>query len=90
MNLKISDKYVVLSNLRKWNKWKSIKKSYNNNKFKVSAPTWHKEFELLDVSYFVSEIQNYIECRKYQEEKTVKPSIRIYMNNIESRVTSEI
>ena len=24
------------------------KKSYNNNKFKISAPTWNEEFELPD------------------------------------------
>ena len=25
--------------------------SYKNNKFKISAPTWNKEFELPDGSY---------------------------------------
>ena len=30
-----------------------------NNKFKISAPTWKEEFELLDKSYFVSDIHNY-------------------------------
>ena len=33
--------------------------SYNNNKFKISAPTWNKEFELPDGSYSVSYIQYY-------------------------------
>ena len=33
--------------------------SYNNNKFKRSAPTWNDEFELPDGSYSVSDIQDY-------------------------------
>ena len=28
-----------------------MKSSYNNNKFKISAPTWSDEFELPDGSY---------------------------------------
>ena len=34
---------------------------YRNNKFKISAPTWNKEFELLDGSHSVSDIQDYFE-----------------------------
>ena len=30
--------------------------SYNNNKFKTSAPTWNEEFELPDESYSVSDM----------------------------------
>ena len=37
------------------------KKSYKNNKFKISAPTWNKEFEIPDGSYSVSDIQCYFE-----------------------------
>ena len=29
------------------------KSSYNNNKFKISAPTWSDEFELPDGSYSI-------------------------------------
>ena len=39
--------------------WKNIKSSYNNNKFKISAPTWNDEFELPDGLYAVSGIQDY-------------------------------
>ena len=59
INLKRSDKYVVLSNLSIYYTWKNIKKSYKNNKFKISAPTWNEEFELSDESYSVSDIQDY-------------------------------
>ena len=55
------DKYVALSNLSIYYTWKNIKKSYKNNKFKISAPTWNEEFELPDGSYSVSDIQYYFE-----------------------------
>ena len=60
-NLKRSGKYVALSNLSLYYTWKNIKKSYKNNKFKISAPTSNKEFELPDGSYSVSDIQDYFE-----------------------------
>ena len=40
---------------------KNIRQKYKNNKFKIIAPTWNDEFELLDGSNSVSDIQNYIE-----------------------------
>ena len=39
----------------------NIKKSYKNNKLKISALTSNEEFELPDGSYFVSDIQDYFE-----------------------------
>ena len=47
-NLKRSDKYFALSSLSIYYTWKNIKKSYKNNEFEISAPTWNEEFELLD------------------------------------------
>ena len=41
--------------------WKNIESSYNNNKFKISPPTWSDKFELPDGSYSVSYIQDYFE-----------------------------
>ena len=38
IDLKRSDKYVALSNLSIYYTWKNIRKSYKNNKFKISAP----------------------------------------------------
>ena len=61
VNLKRSDRYVPLSNLSLYYTWKSIKRSYKNNKLKISAPTWYDEFELPDGSYSVSGIQDYFE-----------------------------
>ena len=40
---------------------KLLRKSYKNNKFKISVPTWNKEFELPGGSYYISDIQDYFE-----------------------------
>ena len=50
-----------MSNIRIYYTWKNIKKSYNNNKLKISAPTWNQEFALPDELYSVSDIQQYFE-----------------------------
>ena len=57
--MKRSDKYVALSSLSIYYTWKNIKKSFKNNNFKISAPTWNEEFELPDGSYSVSDMQDY-------------------------------
>ena len=61
LNLRLGKKVIALSNLSIYYTWKNIKSSYNNNKFKISAPTWNKEFTLPDGSYSVSDIQDYFE-----------------------------
>ena len=66
----------------------NIKSSYNNNKFKISAPTWNDEFELPDGLYSVSDIEDYFEyILKKQGENTDKTSVEIYVNKIKNRVT---
>ena len=61
LDLRRGDNRIALSNLSIYYTWKNIKSSYNNNKFKISAPTWNDKFELSDRSYFVSDIQDYFE-----------------------------
>ena len=61
INLNRKDKYVALSNFSIYYTWKNIKGSYENNKFKISAPTFNDKFELLGGSYSVSDIQDYLE-----------------------------
>ena len=85
------DKYITLPNLSIYYAWKNIKNSYKNNKFKISASTWNKEFELPDRSCSVSDIQDYFEyILKKHGEETVNPSIKIYINKIENRITFKI
>ena len=39
VDLRIGENSIALSNLSIYYKWKNIKSSYNDNKFKISAPT---------------------------------------------------
>ena len=69
----------------------NIKSSYENNKFKISTPAWNDEFELQDGSYSVSDIQDYFEyILKKHRGDIDKPSIQIYVNKIENRITFKI
>ena len=61
IDLRRGEKSIALSNLSIYYTWKNIKSSYNNNKSKISAPTWNEKFELPDRSSSVSDIQNYFE-----------------------------
>ena len=91
IDLKKSDKYVALSNLSFYDTWKNVKKSYKNNKFKISAPTWNEKFDLPDGSYSVSDIQYYFEyILKKHETVTNNSSIMIYVNKIEKSITFKI
>ena len=48
LDLRIGEKIIALSNLSIYYTWKNVKRSYNNNKFKISVPTWHERFKLPD------------------------------------------
>ena len=61
LDLRIGKKIIVLSNRSIYYTWKNIKSSYNNNKFKIYAPTCNDKFEFPDGSYSVSDIQDYFE-----------------------------
>ena len=39
---------------------KNTKSSYDKSKFKIPAPWWNDQLELLDRSYFISDIQDYL------------------------------
>ena len=61
LNLKDTSKNMALANLSIYYTWKNIKSAYNNNKFKISAPTWNDEFDLPDGSCSITDIQDYFE-----------------------------
>ena len=88
LDLRRSEKSIALSNLSICYTWKNIKSSYNNNKFKISAPTWNDKFELRGGSCSVSDIQEYFEyiLNKYGEN-IGNPSVRVYVHKIENRIT---
>ena len=59
----------------------NIKKSYKNNKFKISTPRWNDKFELSDGSHSASGIQDYFEyIMKNYGPVTDNPPIRTYIN----------
>ena len=92
LNLKTpNSKNIGLVNLSIYYAWKNIKSEYNNNKFKISAPTWNDEFDLPDGSYSISDIQNYFEfIIKKHETLTENLSIQIYSYKIKNRIVFKV
>ena len=91
LNLKNPNKNIVLANLSIYYTWRNIKSEYNNNKFKISAPTWNKTFDLPDGSYSITDIQDYFEfIIKKHQTLTENPSIQIYPNKIKNRIVFKI
>ena len=91
LNLKDPNKNMALANLSIYYTWKNIKSAYNNNKFKISAPTWNDTFDLPDGSYSISDIQDYFEfIIKKHETLTENPPVQIYPNKIKSRILFKI
>ena len=89
--MRSGEKFIALSNLSIYYKWKNIKSSYNNNKFKISASKWNEEFTSPDGSCSVSDIQDYFKyILKKHGENTDKPSMQIYVNKIENRITFKL
>ena len=91
LDLRRGGNRTALSNLSVYCTWKNIKSSYNNNRFKISAPAWNNKFELPDKSYSVSDIQDCFEhILKKHGENTDNPSVKIYVNKTENRITFRI
>ena len=91
LNLKNPNKNMALANLSIYYTWKNIKSEYNNNKFKISAPTWNETFDLPDGSYSIDDIQDYFEfIIKKHETLTENPPVQIYPNKIKNRIVFKI
>ena len=91
LNLKTpNNKNIGLVNLSIYCTWKN-KLEYNNNKFKISAPTWDDTFDLPDGSYSISDIQDYFEfIIKKHETLAENPPIQIYPNKIKNKIVFKI
>ena len=48
LDLRLDKQVVAIASLTIYYTWKNIKETYNNNKFKICAPTWNEEFKLPD------------------------------------------
>ena len=92
LDLKNPNKNMTLGNLSIYYTWKNVKSIYNNNnKFKISAPTWNDTFDFPDGSYNISEMQDYIEyiIKKHETIAETAP-ILIYANTITNRIVFKI
>ena len=88
LDLSRGERIIALSIISIYYILKNIKSSYNNNKFKTSAPTWNNKFELPDGSYSALDIQDYFKyILKRHGENIDNPSVKIYVNKIENRIT---
>ena len=91
LNLKNPNKNIALANLSIYYTWKNVKSDYNNNKFKISAPTWSDMFDVPDSSYSIAALQNYFEyiIKKHETIADVSP-VLIYVNEINNRIVFKI
>ena len=91
LDLKNPNKNMALGSLSIYYTWKNVKSTYNNNKFKISAPTWNETFDLPDGLYNIPKIQDYIEyiIKKHETVGETAP-ILIYANTIDNRIVFKI
>ena len=91
LNLKKPNKNIALANLSMYYTWKNVKSGYNNNKFKISAPTWNNTFDVPDGSYSIAALQNYFEyiIKKHETVTGTYPVI-IYVNETNNRIVFKI
>ena len=82
LNLKNPNKNIALTNVSIYYTWKNIKSECNNNKFKISVPTWNDKFNLPDGSYNIKQIQDYF---KYIIEKHENIADNPPVNKIKGR-----
>ena len=91
LNLKDSKKNMALAILSTYYNCKNIKSECNNNKFKISAPTWNDNFDLPDGSCSISDIQDYFQfIVKKHETLTENLPIQIYVNGVKNRIILKI
>ena len=89
--LKTPNRNIALSNLGIYYTQKNIKSEYNNNTFKISAPTRNDTFDLPEGSYSIDDIQDYFEyiIEKHETLNADLP-IEIYPNKIKKRIVFKI
>ena len=61
LNLRDPSKNRALADLSIYYIWWNIKSAYNNDKFKISAPTWNDKFDFLVASYCTLDIHDSFE-----------------------------
>ena len=88
------NKTIALANLSIYYTWENINSKYNNNKFKISGPTWSETFNLPDGSYELSDIQDCFLKMIKKHESTIKTNeespILIYPDGVKNRLNFKI
>ena len=89
------NKKIVLSDLSIHYTWYNIKEAYNNNKVRLSGPTWSEDVTSPGGSYEISQLQTYfLDEVIIKHESNVKSNeqspILIYANRILNRVSFRI
>ena len=84
--MKDPKKNMALANLGIYYTWKNIKSEYDNNKFKISAPTWNNTLDLPDVYYSIADIQDCFEFIINNKTLTENPPVQIYPKKLKNRI----
>ena len=92
LDLRLDKTVITLSNLSIYYEWNNIKSLWNNNKLKILAPTWNEEFTLpVDhIQYLIFRITSNILWKTWRKNDKNKPSVKIYINKNENRITFKI
>ena len=91
LNLKNRNKNMALANLSIYYNWKNIKSEYNNNKFRISSPTWNDTFDFSYGFCSIVYIQDYFDfIIKKHETLTENSPNQIYPNKIKNRIVFKI
>ena len=66
------------------------KKSYKNNKFKISAPTWTKSLNRLMDCILYQKFKNIWKKNGEKINDNINPSMKTYGNKVENRITFKV
>ena len=86
LNLKSPNKNIALGSLSIYDTWKNIKLAYNNNKFKIFAPTWNDTFDLPDGHCGHSRLFWIYHQKTWNFNQN--PPVQIYPNKIKKQDTN--
>ena len=83
---------MALANLSIDYTWKNIKSEYNNNKFKISAPTWNDTFDLPYYCFLFNFWHSRLLWVIIKKHKTLTENspFQIYVNQIETGIVFKI
>ena len=82
---------MAIINLSIYYTWKNINSKYNNNKFKISVPTWNHTLGLHHGSYSIVNIQDYFEFIIKKKKIIAKNlTVQTSLNKIKTTIVFKI